>query len=69
MRSPDPVWQVVLLEELDRGGMLVETADGALAVVREPRGMRLVCLPGNGQLPWASKCRSWVGCGCTGWGR
>ena len=36
----DPVRHVVLLEELDAGGRLVETP-GGVAVAREPRGIRL----------------------------
>lgn len=41
MSSLDPVRHVVLLEELDAGGVRVETLGGATAVAREPRGIRL----------------------------
>ncbi|MFC6158813.1 GNAT family N-acetyltransferase [Kribbella jiaozuonensis] len=50
MRSIEPVRHVVLLEELDAGGVLVEAADGGFAVAREPRGIRLGAVVGVGEL-------------------
>lgn len=50
MPSLDPIRHVVLLEELDAGGLLVETPDGGFAVVREPRGIRLGEVAGVAEL-------------------
>ncbi|WP_350280753.1 GNAT family N-acetyltransferase [Kribbella sp. HUAS MG21] len=47
MTSLDPVRHVVLLEELDAGGVRVVTSGGASAVAREPRGIRLADVPAD----------------------
>jgi ribosomal protein S18 acetylase RimI-like enzyme len=45
MTSLDPVRHIVLLEELEAGGVRVVTSGGASAVAREPRGIRLADVP------------------------
>lgn len=47
MTSLDPVRHIVLLEELEAGGVRVVTAGGASAVAREPRGIRLADVPAD----------------------
>ena len=47
MNSLDPVRDVVLLEELDRGGTPILVGGDVVAVAREPRGIRLGDVPAD----------------------